>query len=312
MVTIETAAEAWLAHLQTRRRRPIKPASAATFRSYLDKHILPRLGHLEVANVGVAALRDFISELDAAGLSPKTQVEITSCVKSIVDSVCDAEGEPLYPRKWDNDRLDLPIVSPAAQRTPTVTREQIESAIANSEEAYKSLYALAAGSGLRLGELLALKLADSGTCSYFDAANARIHVRQSVWRGALQAPKTHSAVRVVEITRDLAEFVARFVGARSGGYVFANGDPLCVSTARDHLDKAFGSRIGFHALRRYRAKMIIAGRVPSVLAKYWLGHSNHGDISDHYAHGGITADATLRREWCERVGLGFALEVNRT
>jgi hypothetical protein len=76
MIKIETAAEAWLANLKVRRRRPIKPASAKTFRSYLDAHILPRLGQLEVGSVGVAVLRKFIDELNSAGLSAKSQVEL--------------------------------------------------------------------------------------------------------------------------------------------------------------------------------------------------------------------------------------------
>jgi len=304
VITIEAAAEAWLAHLQTRRRRPIKPASVKTFRSYLDAHILPRLGQLEVGSVGVAVLRKFIDELDGAGLSAKSQVEITSCVKSIIASVCDAEGEPLYTRKWDNERLDLPLVNPAEQHTPIVTKEQIEAALQASEEPHKYLYALAAGSGLRIGELLAIKLADDGACSYFDSEEARIHVRQSVWRGELQAPKTLSAVRTVELPRDLGAMLVSFGGKRTG-FMFGNGRRLSASTARENLAKHGIS--GFHSFRRFRATTLLASRVPSVLTKYWLGHSTHGDITEHYANGGMTNDEGLRREWCERVGLGFKL-----
>lgn len=305
MITIEAAAEAWLVHLRTRRRRPIKPASAKTFRSYLDAHILPRLGQLEVCSVGVAVLRQFISQLDSVGLSPKSQVEITSCVKSIIASVCDAEGEPLYTRKWDSDKLDLPLVIPAEQHTPIVTKEQIEAALQTSEEPHKYLYALAAGSGLRIGELLAIKLADDGTCSYFDADNRRIQVRQSVWRGELQAPKTSSAVRIVELPRDLGAILADFASKRTG-FLLGNGRPLSASTAREHLAKHGIS--GFHSFRRFRATTLLAARVPSVLTKYWLGHSNHGDITEHYANGGMTSDSQLRREWAERAGLGFTID----
>jgi len=34
-ITMRDAAQAWLNHLQTRRRRPIKPSSAKTFESYI-------------------------------------------------------------------------------------------------------------------------------------------------------------------------------------------------------------------------------------------------------------------------------------
>ena len=304
VITIESAASAWLAHLQTRRRKPIKPASAKTFRSYLDAHILPRLGQREVGSVRIAVLREFVAQLDAEGLSAKSQVEITACVKSIIASVCDAEGEPLYDvRRFNNEKIDLPIVNPADQHTPVITRDQIESAL-NCAEPYKCLYALAAGSGLRIGELLAVKLADEGTCSYFDAGNGRIHIQQSVWRGQLQAPKTSSAVRTVELPSDLGAMLASFANKRTG-FLFGNGRPLSASTARENLAKQ--GIPGFHCFRRYRAKVLRAARTPDDLVKFWLGHSNHADITAHYAHGGITSDESLRREWCDRVGLGFKL-----
>jgi hypothetical protein len=84
-ITVETAASAWLRHLETRKRRPAKPATLQTFRSHVNR-ILPRLGKLEVGSVGVAVLRDFISELDRDGLSAKTQIEIAGTVKQIIRS----------------------------------------------------------------------------------------------------------------------------------------------------------------------------------------------------------------------------------
>jgi integrase len=303
IITIEAAAESWLAHLQTRRRRPIKPASAKTFRSYLDAHVLPRLGQLEVGSVGVAVLRQFVADLDAAGLSAKSQVEITSCVKSIIASVCDAEGEPLYPRKWDNERLDLPLVNPAEQRQPTVTAVQIETAIANAPRDHGALYALLGGSGLRIGEAFALRIGPSVGVSFWNPTDATLIVKTSVWRGAEQTPKTASAARTVELAEPLNNMLREFTGSRTG-FLFGNGKPISYSAAREQLAKH--DVHGFHAFRRFRATTLLAARVPSVLTKYWLGHSNHGDITEHYANGGMTNDVQLRREWADKVGLAFS------
>jgi integrase len=300
-ITIESAAEAWMLHLQTRKRRPCKMATLRTFRSYLDAHILPHLGQLEVGNVGVAVLRQFISQLDSAGLSPKSQVEITSCVKSIVASVCDAEGEPLYPRKWNNERLDLPIVNPTEQSTPTVTHEQIESALKNSEEPHKSLYACLAGSGLRIGEALAITLMDDGVGTFFDPATATIHVRQSLFRGVAQLPKTLAGIRTVEVSRELAATLAEFAGNRDG-FLFGNGAPLNKSTAQKYLEKQ--KLPGFHSFRRFRATTLRANQVPEDITRYWLGHSA-GSITDRYSKLGL--DQQVRREWADKVGLGFQL-----
>jgi integrase len=85
------------------------------------------------------------------------------------------------------------------------------------------LYSLLAGTGLRIGEALALKIGQhiSDNCS-------TIHVRQSLWRGKEQEPKTQAAVRDVDITRELAALLAKFIGDRKDGYLFCTetGKPL--------------------------------------------------------------------------------------
>src|SRR5258708_7916461 len=68
MTTIENAAQGWLTHLETRRRRPAKPATLRTFGNYVRVHIVPRIGSREVGEVGVAVMRSFVSELAAANL----------------------------------------------------------------------------------------------------------------------------------------------------------------------------------------------------------------------------------------------------
>jgi integrase len=301
-VTFESAAALWLNHLQTRRRRPIKPATAKTFGNYVRVHIVPQLGSRQVGDVGVAVMREFISQLAAAELSAKTINEIVSCTKSIIASVCDAEGEPLYPRRWDNDKIDLPVVSPAEQHTPTVTRAQLESAIKDSGGPYKYLYALAAGSGLRVGELLAVRLVDDGICTFFDSANAVIHVRQSLFQGCPQAPKTAASIRSVEIPAKLSKMLAQFAAGR-GSHLFGNGVPLGESTARKQLAKAIPG-VGFHSFRRFFVSHRRATGMPEEILRALVGHAT-SNITDRYSHFG--KDAAQRREWVERCGLGFAL-----
>jgi hypothetical protein len=45
--------------------------------------------------------------------------------------------------------------------------------------------------------------------------------------------------------------------------------------------------------------------VPEELIKLWLGHSKQ-TVTDFYAIG-LEKDEAWRRDWCERVGLGFSL-----
>jgi integrase len=305
-ITMQSAAHAWLHHLQTRRRRPIKMSSAKTFESYIDKWIVPRLGYLEVSCIGVAILRDFVRQLDEAGLSAKSQNELISCVKAIIAHCADEEGNPLFPasKLWTGERLDLPVVQHSEQHTPTVTREEIEGALAKSNRMYRCLFALAAGSGLRIGELLSIKLAEDDTSTVFDPDEAVIHVRRTLWRNQEQSTKTAAGLRDVEIPAELSAFVAEFAGSRTG-FLFGNGKCLDVATARDHLDEAIGKGVGFHAFRRFFVSHKRANAMPDDILKRLLGHSSGGDITSRYnSYGSNSAD---RRLWVDEIGLGFNL-----
>jgi integrase len=306
--TISQAATAWLDHLQTRRRRPIKMSSAKTFESYVSRWITPLLGHLEVCDLGVIILRDFIRQLDEAGLSAKMQNELASCVKAIVASIVNEEGEPRYnPRVWSNERLDLPMVERAKQKTPTVTREQIERAISKSSENYQCLYACLAGSGLRINEALAIRLDDpNGPHTVFDPASSTIHVRRGLWRGREQdSPKTRAAIRSVEVPHMLGKMLAEFANNRNG-WLFSNsrGNPLDVSVARAHFDEVFGKGIGFHSLRRFRITHLAEQNCPPAIARYWIGHAT-SDIHERYNH--LSENVALRRAEAQRCGIGFTL-----
>ena len=43
-------------------------------------------------------------------------------------------------------------------------------------------------------------------------------------------------------------------------------------------------------------------------AKLWMGHA-HKDLTDQYAEQ-LREDVKYRREWCEKIGIGFALPTN--
>jgi hypothetical protein len=67
-----------------------------------------------------------------------------------------------------------------------------------------------------------------------------------------------------------------------------------------------GATCGFHAFRRFRTETLRRPRVPEDLTRLCLGHANK-TVTDLYAEG-LREDLIWRREWCERVGLGFSLD----
>src|SRR5215470_15835241 len=57
------------------------------------------------------------------------------------------------------------------------------------------------------------------------------------------------------------------------------------------------------AFRRYRTDVLRRAGCPEDLIKLWLGHAG-ASVTDAYARG-LRGDINWRRQWCERVGLGF-------
>ena len=93
------------------------------------------------------------------------------------------------------------------QRKPSLTTSEVEQILARAKGRYRVLFALLAGTGLRIGEALGLKIGD-----HLSGDFSTIRVRQSVWRGSVQTPKTDNAVREIDVPSSLAAFLKASVG----------------------------------------------------------------------------------------------------
>lgn len=298
-VTFGFQAEQWIESLSNRKRKPVKPATIWGWELALKKWLLPNLGDKTLSEVGNAALKELIEKMATAGLSAQTIINYTKVVKMVVASAVNAEGEQLHPRKWNHDFIGMPILKREEQRRPTVNEAELGEILATANKRYGVLFALLAGTGLRIGEALALKPADfSPDCKV-------LQVQRSIWHGQEQAPKTPNAVRVVDIAEPLSQLLREYVSDKPG-YLFAakSGRPLQQRNVLRALH-ATGKKVGLHAFRRFRTETLRRARVPEDLTRLWLGHSKQS-VTDFYA-GGLEKDEEWRREWCERAGLGFYL-----
>ena len=119
-------------------------------------------------------------------------VNYTKVTKMVVASAVSSEGDQLYPRKWNHDFIGIPILRRDEQHRPTITEAALVEVLADTTPRYSILFALLAGTGLRIGEALALKTANlSPDCRV-------IRVRHTIWAGREQPPKTPNAVREVD------------------------------------------------------------------------------------------------------------------
>ena len=276
----------------------MKPATVYGWQHCLDRWILPNLGNKLLSEVRNGALRQFVEILSAAGLAPKTIVNIVTVVKLVVASAVDEEGDQIHPRIWNHDFIQLPLVIKEKQNRPTIDGAEISALLKSVKGRYATLVAVVAGTGLRIGEALAVRAED------FDPDCHVLHVRRSVWHRCEQAPKTPNAIRLIDIPEVLAQVLRRYTEGMDG-YLFTTraGRVLDPRNSLKALHAA-ENRGGFHAFRRFRFSVLRRAGVPENLIKQWLGHSQN--LMDLYA-AQLQYDVAYRREWCETAGLGFEL-----
>jgi integrase len=285
---------------QNRKREPIKARTAKIYQSYLDNHILPVIGEKDLADVQNGTLKALVAGL--AGLSASTQQGVVYVVKAVVASAVDPNtGDPLYARTWNNAFIDTPVIDPKKQKAPTVTVEALNEALNSATGQYKTLYAVLAGTGLRIGEALALQAGnDDGQGTYFIPAESKIVVRQAVdiHTRSIGDTKTSAGIREVDLAPELASYLVKH--APANGFFFKTN----LSDAYHNLNEV-GLQDGFHAMRRFRVTRLRTEKVPEGLIQFWAGHAAK-TVTDRYDKTAL--DITTRKAEAARVGLGFRLE----
>src|ERR1700730_4453121 len=266
-----TQSHTWLRGLE-KRRKPVKRATLATWGSTVKAHIIPRIGSSDLATFDNGAMKRFVDGL-CENLGPRSVREIVLVTKMIVASAVDSNGNQICPRVWNDSWLDLPPVKPTI--APSTDARTIEEIISKSPPKYGILYALLSGSGLRLGESLAIRIGDDGEHTCWDRIASVIHIRKSVFRGVEQFPKTNAAVRSVDLCKELNNALAGFADDRpTGSFLFAsrNGTPLAPATIYKHSLSKTSVR-GAHCFRRFRVTHLAEAQVPAQIVKFWIGHA---------------------------------------
>jgi integrase len=303
--TFSQQSAAWIHELESRKRKPVAPATLAVFNSYV-RRLLPIVGpNTPLGDIDNGFVRDLVTKLVAEKLSPKTIAELVATVKQVVASAVDANGNCLFPRRWNAKFLDLPQVQ--NQKQPCATTADVETCIKTSRNHQERLlYALLAGSGLRIAEALAIHVGGSEKQTSWDNDASAISVKSSIYRGKEHnRVKTLAAIRTVDLDPRLNELIATFVAAnniRTGQLLFQsrNGGPMNLKTATDRLKK-HGLK-GFQAFRRYRITWLREAGCPEDILKFWVGHSGSASITDRYCK--LSENVELRKKFA---GLCFDL-----
>jgi integrase len=256
--------------------RGCKPSTVRGYRSAIQAHLLPVFGSLALEDVTVQEIERWRSGMLGARqqreLSNKTKNNLLVLMHAIFRRAVKLYGLPVNPvANIDRFRVrssgDIQVFSP----------EEIWALVrAAASELDAAIFLTAAFTGLRRGELLALRWRD------VDFAGSTIRVRASYAAGQITMPKS-GKVRAVPMASDVASALAR-LGRRElytgeDEFVFAgehglplDGDALS-SRYQRALEVAGLRRLRFHDLRHtFGTRMIAKADIRRV--QEWMGHAD--------------------------------------
>lgn len=253
--------------------REMKPSTVQNMRGHLANHLLPFFGQRQVREITTRDIDTFLSKL---AVSRKTKKNIFSTLKLILK-----QG-----RAWGNVRENIwePVkkIGKSESEVRAYTDAEVEDILSRSTGAKRLFYWLAAESGMRKGELCGLRVCD------VDPFRKLIHVRQAVWRGKVQTPKTKNAIRDIPIPAAIVDALREHIGDRIDGFVFTtkngtpwNADLLLRRHLRGKLKIANGN---LHMFRHTFATRQLHAGVPVTVVSKLLGHGSISTTLNIYAH----------------------------
>jgi integrase len=255
--------------------RAIKPSTLTDYRSIVSAHLLPAFGPMRLEDITSERIERWFSALssaDGAPLSNRTKNKVLVLLNGVFHRAQKAYRLPTSPvaeveRHPERSSGDIDVFSVEEVRV-------LARAAASEQDA--AIYLTAAFTGLRRGELVALRWGD------VDFAAAAIRVRASYAGGALTTPKS-GRVRSVPLAPEVAAALAR-LGQRAhwtgdDGLVFPGelGGHLDASALRRRYDRALARaglrRLRFHDLRHtFGTRMIASADIRRV--QEWMGHAD--------------------------------------
>jgi len=264
------------------------PASTLYAYSRSVKRASETIGNLPIVEISNEVIRSLVASMRADDYSPASIRRDLTVVKLVCESITN-NGTPLYPLQINRKFVRAPRVVPDEQNAPCATREQVELALTCPELA--GIVAIAAGAGLRVSEILALRVGDCPELDSYDFENALLHVRTTC--------KTKSARRSVPLPFELNAFLRLAADKPQGSLLF----DLSRSRLYSLLDVHHLPPM--HSYRRFFVTVHDAAGINPGALKRLLGHSKGSDITARYSRAAENLEF-LRAEM-ERCPLGFTL-----
>jgi len=263
----------------------LKGSTTRAAESHLRAHILPKLGSLTLTEINTKIVQSFVAHLATGGRSRKTVENVLLTLSSILRKA----------RAWDYACGSFTLAEITMPREGVkkeqrcFTDEEVGKILAAAPEPFGTILALTSVLGLRIGEVLALRVSD------VDLSRKIVRVRQSVDAATLkvQAVKSNASSADVPMPSQLAARLRKHLQIHDGKtdllFINRRGRPYSANKLRAKvlhplLEKLGIPLGGFHSMRHGAASVLLAdGATPAVVQKQ-LRHSDPRITLGVYAH----------------------------
>ncbi len=258
----------------------------------LRVHILPTLGDRKLASIRRSDIQAFVKELEVKEIRPATEdvpartlgAGSIRNVYEVLQRVLDAAVEDRVIATSPCRRIALPKDHDDEVEIPAV--EDVEKVRAALGERWRAVVVVLAGSGLRIGELLGLRVED------VDFLRRTIRVqRQRLQSNAVAPLKSKASRRTVPVGQVVIDALAAHLAAypASGEALFTDelGDPLTYRRWKRLLSdatKAASVDLTSHSFRHFAASALISGGASVKQVQAFLGHASAVITLRTYSH----------------------------
>lgn len=277
VIGFEDFCERWKDHALSQQ----KPSSQSAAKSHLNFHLLKHFRKFRIDQIGQEDVQEFVAVIGKT-LARHTVLNILLTLFSILKTA----------RQWGyvvneirQTDLAIPNNVPARQGR-SFSFEQVIAILEKAVEPWRTIFYVAAMTGMRPGEVLGLSLDD------LDFDKKQIFVRRSAWYSRLVTPKSSKSVAPVPmpapLERTLKEYLAKWTpNAKQLLFANSHGNPHSKAVKLGLwpvLDELKIPRCGMHAFRHAHASFLISiGASPKVTQEQ-LRHADPMTTLRNYTH----------------------------
>jgi integrase len=262
----------------------LKYATQEIYSLLLRKHLLPRFRDSRLCDITRAEIQQFLIAKLKNGYAWETTHHLRSLLSKVIGTAVDwnyLSDNPVHGVRMPERSLKRPH--------RFLSLDEVRRLIAASDEPVRTVVLLAVMTGLRIGEILALRW---GRINF---ATGTLWVEETCYKGHFGTPKTHASRREVPLTPAVTRALqAHRVSCRdtaNEALVFAtrHGTPLASNNLRKRQLHPASQRAGlgsinWHSLRHTHGTLLHEQGTPLRVAQAQLGHSHMTTTLQVYTH----------------------------